>query len=257
MRGNPYGHAAAPILVDDNLIVAIGSLHALDPVTGQVRWRAGVYDDFGTPVAVDVMGTPAIATPRGLVHRARDGVLMADLKANMVYVGPITAKGLVYWIGSTAVAASDHLVDGATATKDYMAVAMAVATRELDADGAWIKPAWRVPLGREAIYATPATDGEQLYVVDRGGRLTILDAQSGTKTGDYDIATGLISASPVIAGGLLYLFGEDGRAVIGHTGPRFSFHALCQTEGGRSTPYASDGFLYIRSEQSLMQVGAP
>jgi outer membrane protein assembly factor BamB len=257
MRGNPYGHAACPLLVGGQLIVAMGSLHGLDPATGEVRWRAGIYDDFGTPVAVDVEGTPAVATPRGLVHRASDGVLLADTSANIVYVGPLASESHVYWVGSTTVAARDHLVAGATTTKDYGTMAMAVDVRDLDAGGGLVTPTWRVSLGQQAVYATPATDGELIYVVDRVGHLIILDARTGGETSRQEMATGVISASPVIAANFLYLFGEDGRTVIGRTGRRFSFHATCQTEGGRATPYASNGRLYIRSDTSLLSVGAP
>ena len=57
MRGNPHGHAASPVLVGGQLIVGLRSLQALDPETGQTRWRAGVYNDFGTPAAITV-GVP-------------------------------------------------------------------------------------------------------------------------------------------------------------------------------------------------------
>jgi outer membrane protein assembly factor BamB len=246
MRGHTYGHAAGPLLINGHLIVALGSLHALDTETGQVQWRAGIYDDFGTPVAVDVGGAPAVATPRGLVYRVRDGVLLADVKANTVYVGPLASKGHVYWVGSTEVS---------PATKDYGTMAMAVDAKSLDAGGGQVAPLWRVSLGTEANYATAATDGELLYAVDRMGLLTIIDVRTGAVTDRYQAATGFISASPVIAAGFIYLFGEDGRTVIGRAGRKFSFHAACQTEGGRATPYVSEGRLYIRSATSLVSVG--
>ena len=104
MRGNTSGHAASPLLVGGQLIVAMGALHALDPATGATQWRGGIYADFGTPAAVRVKGTPAVATPRGLVHRASDGELMADVGANTLYVGPVTDGERVYWVGSTVAA---------------------------------------------------------------------------------------------------------------------------------------------------------
>ncbi|MGB0591899.1 MAG: PQQ-binding-like beta-propeller repeat protein [Myxococcota bacterium] len=248
MRGNTHGHAASPLLIGGQLIVALGTLQALNPETGGVVWRGGVYDDFGTPAAVTIGGTPAVATPRGLVHRASDGKLLADVDANTVYIGPVEDERFVYWVGSTVVA-------DATASKDYGTWAMAVSKRALSRGDA--TPTWRVRVGTEAVYATPALHNGLLYIVDRSGRLTLLKTQDGALSGPYDLPTGMASASPIIAGEFLYVVGEDGRAVIGRAGRPFTFHANVQTEGGRATPTVHEGHLYLRSDQSLISLGAP
>ncbi|MDP6943696.1 MAG: PQQ-binding-like beta-propeller repeat protein [Myxococcota bacterium] len=248
MRGNPYGHASSPLLVGGRLIVGLGSLQALDPATGEVRWRAGIYDDFGTPAAIDVRGTPAVATPRGLVHRASDGALLADVAANTMYVGPVTDGERVYWVGSTV--AADTATGG-----DYASWAMAVTSDALDAGGNQVAPLWRVALGQSAIYASPAADAGVLHVVDRGGVLTLLDGRTGEILGKHDLAMGMVSASPVIADGWLYLFGEDGRAVVGIAGRSFRFHGRARTEGGRATPFAAGARLYLRGTTSLISLG--
>jgi outer membrane protein assembly factor BamB len=248
MRGNPHGHAASPLLVGGQLIVGLGTLQALDPATGAVTWRGGVYDDFGTPAAIMLDGTPAVATPRGLIHRASDGKLLADVDANTVYVGPIDGDQHVYWIGSTVVA-------DATASKDYGTWAMAVSKRALARGDT--TPTWRVRVGTEAVYATPALHNGLLYIVARSGRLTLLDAHDGSQSGPYDLPTGMTSASPIISGKLLYIVGEDGRATIGRAGRPFTFHANVRTEGGRATPCAHGGRLYLRSDSSLISLGAP
>jgi outer membrane protein assembly factor BamB len=248
MRGNTHGHAASPLLVGGQLIVALGTLQALDPKTGAVTWRAGVYNDFGTPAAITLAGTAAIATPRGAIHRASDGKLLADVDANTVYVGPVEGEQHIYWIGSTVVA-------DATASKDYGTWAMAVSKRALARGDT--TPSWRVRVGTEAVYATPALHAGLLYVVDRAGRLNVIDALTGTQSGPYELPTGTVSSSPVIAGKFLYIVGEDSRAVIGRTGRPFTFQASVQTEGGRSTPCASEGRLYLRSDSAVISLGAP
>jgi outer membrane protein assembly factor BamB len=250
MRGNTHGHAASPILVGGRLIVGLGTLQALDPTTGDLQWRAGTYDDFGTPVGIEVQGVPAVATPRGHVHRASDGLLMATIGADTVYVGPVADTKRIYWIGSTIVA-------DATASQDYATWAMAISLDALDAYGGSAAPIWRITLGREAVYATPATDKGLLYVVNWAGQLTIIDSRTGERTDQHDLTTGMVSASPVITDGYLYIFGEDGRTIIGHTGRKFTFHANARTEGGRATPYASGGHLYVRSDRSVMNLGGP
>ena len=111
-----------------------------------------------------------------------------------------------------------------------------------------IRPLWR--------HYYVGTQG-LIYVVDRSGRLSILESAQGTQHGPYVLATGMTSASPVLTNDFLYVFGEDGRAVVGRPGTRFRFHASTKTEGGRSTPFASDGRLYLRSDTSLISVAAP
>ena len=248
MRGNTHGHAASPLLADGKLIVALGTLQALDTDNGRLIWRAGVYDDFGTPAVVNLGGSVALATPRGQIYRASDGKLLSDADTGIVYVGPVQDDEHVFWIGSTIVA-------DATANKDYGTWATAYAKRDLRGTDPAPKPLWRVRVGTDAVYSTPAVHKGLIYIVDRSGRLYTLETKGGELKGPFELPTGMTSASPLVAGDFLYVFGEDGRATIGRIGARFTFHSNVKSEGGRATPTVHRGALYLRSDTSLIRVG--
>ena len=98
MNGNPYGHAASPILVGAGaamrLIVPFGRLQALDPSDGHVIWAAAEpYRDFGTPAVLRPSSRdPLIISPDGAIHRASDGTLLEARVDPVWFNGPIAEE---------------------------------------------------------------------------------------------------------------------------------------------------------------------
>ena len=82
------------------------------------------------------------------------------------------------------------------------------------------RPVWESVVSAEsALEHAPSVWGEIVYIADSGGRLYAVDAETGGKQWELDIS-GRATASPVIAGGGLYVVSIDG-GLLAMWAPRF------------------------------------
>jgi outer membrane protein assembly factor BamB len=116
---------------------------------------------------------------------------------------------------------------------------------------------WRHKRGLPSI-ATPLVHQGILYLVKSGGMLTTLDAASGAELGFQRLegAAGEYDASPVAAGGKVFLASQEGRLTVLAAGPEPKvLHQSDLGEPIHATPAIGDGALFVRTDAALYCFG--
>jgi outer membrane protein assembly factor BamB len=140
---------------------------------------------------------------------------------------------------------------GATiAPSSLVAVAL-----DRDASGA-ITPRelWRYEKSFVAVVPSPLVLDGLVYSIKNGGILTVLDAGTGTvvRMGRVGSAPSSYSASPVSAGGRIYLANEDGIVAVVRAGKDWELVASNDLgEPLYATPALVDGRIVVRGQKSL------
>jgi outer membrane protein assembly factor BamB len=114
---------------------------------------------------------------------------------------------------------------------------------------------------REGVAAdvpTPVAIAGRVYLCTDRGDVSCLDIQTGKTiwTGQLERSRTAYSASPILAGGKLYLTREDGKTFVLEQGDEFK--VLAANELGEmtvSTPVCLDGKILIRTFESLYCIG--
>lgn len=105
---------------------------------------------------------------------------------------------------------------------------------------------------------TPLIYESLLYTCENNGVLSCYDLQSGDKKYRQRLphAGGGFSASPVAAGGRIFLPSEDGDIFVVKAGPEFELLATNKmNEVLMATPAISDNTLYVRGRNHLFAIG--
>jgi outer membrane protein assembly factor BamB len=101
---------------------------------------------------------------------------------------------------------------------------------------------------------SPILDGDQLYTVSDNGIASCLDAKTG-KVHWQERVPGAYSASPILAGKLVYLTNEAGRTTVVRASSKFEVVA---TNDLKELTYSSiaavNGVVYIRTEKNLYRI---
>jgi outer membrane protein assembly factor BamB len=246
MRGYAFGQTASPQLIGGTLLVPSGELHALDAKTGATRWKGGAYNDYGTPAVGTIDGVDVVITPQGVLHRARDGAVLAKGLGDLVYIGPTLIGRDVYFVGTSSIQHRD--VTGAVTASAW----------QLSGDGAGgVKTSrrWQVvlPTG-QALYAPPVVHDGLIYAVTKRAELHVLDARDGASV--YlqrlgDALPGDVFPAPTIAGSYLFLYSASGIGLS--LRPGRSFHEFARTDVGpmRATPLFQGERVYLRTLDRL------
>jgi outer membrane protein assembly factor BamB len=108
---------------------------------------------------------------------------------------------------------------------------------------------------------TPIVYGDYLYTCGNNGLLTCYHATTGEEVYktrmSADGGSLAFTASPIAGDGHLYLAAEDGRVLLVSAGPKYE---LVQTnitgENILATPAISDGMIFLRTEKSIIAIGA-
>jgi outer membrane protein assembly factor BamB len=94
-----------------------------------------------------------------------------------------------------------------------------------------------------------------LFAITDGGVATCMNADTGELVWQERVG-GTFSASPVAAGGRLYLLDDDGLTTVLEAGPAFKVLAKNPLgERVQASMAASQGHLFVRSEKSLFCIG--
>jgi outer membrane protein assembly factor BamB len=97
---------------------------------------------------------------------------------------------------------------------------------------------------------SPLCDGEYFYMVDDKSKITCLDAKKGTLIwGPEKTTGGIVSASPILADGKIYIINEQGKTAIVAVGREFNQIAINELDGSHtlSSPAISGSRIYIRT----------
>lgn len=179
---------SAPLVYDGLLYLGMSPHFAcLDPGSGEVVW---VRDDFG-----DRDWVASYPSPAGF----EDAVVIAfhGVETNLVVVEKDTGKSVweneehkTFRISTTPVVAPDgsiYVVSGATLVRAFDVRTGTVL--------------WKSDLSRTRCVASPALDGDRLYVPTGDGTLHALDPASGGEMWSWESGEGLASFNPYLRGG--------------------------------------------------------
>ncbi|MSU35716.1 MAG: quinonprotein alcohol dehydrogenase [Pedosphaera sp.] len=266
---------SSPILDGDLLIMNFdGSNHqfilALDKNTGRTRWRSDRsldYKDLGPDGKPEAEGdwrkafaTPHVAELSGVRtllsqgakafygYEPQSGRELWRIEERSSHSGgtrPVVGHGLVYF--PTGWSAGFVLAVKPGKTGESLDVnASAISSTELNV-------AWKT---KRNVPKKPALTllGDQLFGIDDIGIATCWDAVTGSVLWSERIG-GNYSASPIIAGGRIYFFSEEGKIVVAAAGPKFEKLAENQLEDGFMASAAVAGkALYLRSKSHLYRI---
>lgn len=246
---NDFGEGSSPTIAGDLILVpwdheGPSSLYALDRLTGETRWKTARDEPtcWATPLVV-----------------AHDGGHQVVMNGQTCARGYDLASGKELWrcAGQTqrpvssAVALDDLVIVGSGFQGSFMG-AFHLAGR---GDLAGTKHvAWSLHRDTPDI-ASPLLSGSRLYFhKGKSGILSCVDARTGKA--HYSAARipeiSSTYASPVAAGGHVYLTGRSGTTVVIVDGPTLEIVATNSLdEGVDATPAPVDNELFIRGERHL------
>jgi outer membrane protein assembly factor BamB len=197
-RGYHGMDAASVVTHGDTLLVAHGTLHALDRKTGAVRWTGPNYLDYGTPTVVEVAGKPVVLTPDGHALSLANGRVLADGLGELWYVGPTAHDGTVWWVGR-----ADGEMEGAVQARGI--------TLAWKGDGLVASERFDRALSvKDRVYANPTFADGHTFVVTVRGTLIVLDAAGNEVHSRKLKAKGQFWSAPTAVDGQIVATSSEG-----------------------------------------------
>jgi outer membrane protein assembly factor BamB len=264
----------SPVLAGGKLIFFKMELVALDAASGKEAWKTDLekgqlkYGDLthASPIAFRAGGREFVFI-HGHVVDAESGRIVLQEKASQDVATPIIAGGSLYMISASGQFRRAALPTGAGAMSLKDTATLKLFER---AGGAYT---------RGFVCASPLYHDGLLYAVDCMGSLYVVDdaAQklvyrknlgAGLETGCKVHHLGTCYASPVFAGGHIYVFGINGITIVLKPGREYREvarnkiedvfspgHWSAAPEGFSSTPVPEGKCLYVRGDKFLYCVG--
>ena len=205
-----HGNGGSPVLVDDLLVFTCDGatqpyVAALDAATGELRWKrerpidAKKKFSFCTPTVIEVDGKKQIVAPGsdGVVGLTpADGAIVwqVDYSGYSVVPQPIYADGLLF--------VCTGFDQGGLLAIDPSGTGNITDTNVR----------WQIDKGAPKTPSLIAHDG-LLYSINDAGVACCYDASTGEQHWKKRIG-GNFSASPILAGGLIYLTSEKGETTV-------------------------------------------
>lgn len=259
-----HGLATTPILVGSRLIVHMNETLGLDAATGAVAWRLPREFFQASLIALPIANEGCYLVPNGSVRRASDGKALFERKGEGAINTPVVKDGVIY-----------------LGTETFKVPAAATDPMKLEP----YKPGVKIPSGQfpqyyfESTTSSPLVYEGLLYTVNIDAVLSVVDITAGQvayqKLLDVSVdnhanmkaARGLGSC-PTLAGKYIYIFGNQGTAVILEPGKTFKQVGKNRLEnciGGDewwahqessiSSPVFDGDRLYYRAEANLYCIG--
>jgi len=261
--GLNWGYASSPLLHENHLYVQV--LHgmktdeasyvlAIEKLTGKTRWRVERPTD-AVAESPDAYTTPALLRAGG-----RQEIVVSG---GDYVTGHDPATGTEVWRagglnpgkdGSYRLVASPIVMDGLVIVPSRvrpLIVFRAGGRGDVTAS----HKVWSTDQGPDV--PTPAVDGKYIYILNDRGIVWCRDAKTGAEVwGNKRVRPGTYSASPVVAGGRVYVTSEDGVTTVFEAGPAFKVLAENDlADYTLSSPAVSDGQIFLRTTKYLYCIG--
>lgn len=253
--------ASSPVLYKDWLYLTFDGFDrqyvaCLDKRTGNTVWQKdrtlpyrntgkpeldGDYKKaFATPTVLEIDGRPQLVSPAAMGTVAYDPATGDELW-HVVTEGmnqasrPLMSHGLVF---VTAGHTSSLFAIKAGGTGDLTKTNVA----------------WKLPKGAPT-RPSPLVAGDLLFAVNDTGVAYCLEAATGKEVWRETLG-GKFSASPVLAGGNVYFFSEEGKAFVVAADREFRLAQVNRLDAGcRASPAVTDGALFVRTYTHLYRIG--
>lgn len=240
-----WGAGSSPILYNGLLIanaaIESGALGAIRATTGQLVWQiTGIEDTWATPTLVETPGgrPEIVLSTKGKIISvdAQTGARLWYCDGIDQYVVPsvVAADGVVYAIGGRS------------------GKSMAVRTGGRG-DVTRTHVLWRKDEG--ANVPSPVIYEGHLYWVSENGVAYCLDAETGEIVTRRRVDTGEVYASPIVAGGKIYVVSRRNGTFVFEANPQMEQVAHNTLSGDDSlfnaSPAVADGQIFLRSDRYL------
>ncbi len=264
--GHNWGYGSSPLLHDGSLIVEV--LHGMrtdDPsyivsmnaATGEVQWHQE------RPTDAEMESPDAYTTPVLLEHEGKTQIVISggdyvtghDFETGREIwraAGLNPLKRRNYRVVPTPIVV-DGIIYAPTRKKPLLALR---AGGKGDITESHL--VWKYEGSGAPDVPSPVSDGKYFYMVDDRGLVTCLDAKTGTLIWGPEATTeGIVSASPVLADGKLYILNEKGVTSIVSVEPEFKLLAVNELDGSYTlaSPAVSGSQLFIRTSTHLYCIG--
>ncbi len=257
------GAGSSPILHGDSLILNFdGADHqfvvALNKLTGKTVWKTPRSVDYRD---LDAGGKPkrggdmrkAYGTP--IMVKTDDGTAVLVSAGAMALYGYNPTNGKELWrvetIGTHSTSCRPVTGLGMVYTTMGFSKGILLAVRP-DGKGHVTKShvAWRYTKAAPKKPSILIKD-DLLFMIDDGGVAACLEARTGTEIWKERIG-GNFSASPIMAGGMIYLFDENGKGTVLAAERDFKVIASNELEAGcMGSPAVSGDMLIVRTKKAL------
>ena len=250
-----FGEGASPAIHGDSIVVVWDHegqsfITALDKRSGAERWRTDRDEStsWTTPVVVEHAGGTQVVTS------ATDGVRGYDFETGeLLWEGegvttnaipsPVAAEGIAY------------LMSGYRGNRLY-AVDLSSARGNISRGGAIV---WSLDRDTPYVPSPVLHDGILYFTKSNSGVLSAYDAATGRNLYGPTRLSGIrnIYASPVIAGGRLYVTSRDGATLVAKAGPEFEILSMNRLHDGfDASPAVAGGEIYLRGQRYLYCIAA-
>ena len=249
-----HGNGSSPVLVGDLLVVNADAevdptILALRRKDGSIAWRTPrqqpvrSYFSFCTPLVVENNGRTEILSPgSGLIgaYAPDDGRLLWKVtygEGYSVVPRPVAADGMLF-----------------VATGYNIPKLLGIRLGKAEGDVTKTHQVWEATRRMPKTPSMLATHG-QVLTLDDTGTLSGLDAKTGKSVWNQKLP-GNFSASPILAGKVLYAPTEDGVVYVVQVSPDgakilFEFDTAERT---LASPVLLDGALYLRTDEHLWKI---
>jgi len=246
---NAFGEGASPTLAGDKIIVpwdheGESSVFAVSKLTGETVWETKRDEptNWSTPLIVDHGGKKQVVLNGQTKARSYD----LETGDELWQCGGQSLRPC-----ASAVAIDDLVIVGSGFRGSFMGAFKLDAQGDLEGTD---KVAWSINRDTPDI-ASPVLSGGRLYFYkQKTGILSCLNAVTGEPYFSASRVKGIRStyASPVAAGGHVYLTGRSGTIVVIKDSESLEVVATNSVgEGVDATPAPADGQLFIRGEKHL------
>ena len=249
---NSLGMASSPVVAGDTLIVPVENLSesftaGLDPATGMNRWKLDrpQLDNWTSPVVL-----PG--------QTREDDLVVLQSGKGLTAVRPYT--GYEVWRFDEP---ANTTPSSASSAGVLYVPSKGLTALEPAADGQAPRVLWQSNKLAPAT-SSPLVEEGRVYNINGAGVLACADAKSGQIAWQLRLqvqlgektSRGVFTSTPIAAAGHLYIFNEDGVALVvkgGAAGEIVASHEFGETI--LCTPAIADGALYVRSDKHLWKVG--
>jgi outer membrane protein assembly factor BamB len=243
-----WGHSSSPVIYKDKLLLltyqnSSASLLALDRRTGKELWKADqekAAQSYSTPLVIEPpTGAEVIVNSSERIEafdpETGNSLWQYNLPHRFAVPMPVFHNGMIYL------------------NRGYRSSPFLAIRPGGRGDITNTHVAWNVGAGAPYVSSLIHHDGLLFFVTEQG-IANCIDAKTGERVWQERVG-GVYSASPIAADGKIYLFGENGEAIVLKPGRTPQVLARNKIDGRIiASPAISNGRIFVRTDRQLVAI---